>query len=46
MWFFVLLLAYSHMTLVCLQLHNDPNIVIAKMNAVDNDVPLGYDVQG
>ncbi|KAF7646553.1 hypothetical protein LDENG_00185780 [Lucifuga dentata] len=24
----------------------DPNIVIAKMNAVDNDIPLGYDVQG
>ncbi|XP_034401533.1 protein disulfide-isomerase A3-like isoform X3 [Cyclopterus lumpus] len=24
----------------------DPNIVIAKMNAADNDVPLGYDVQG
>ncbi|XP_037549349.1 protein disulfide-isomerase A3-like [Nematolebias whitei] len=27
-------------------LYSDPNIVIAKMNAVDNDVPLGYDVQG
>uniref|UniRef100_A0A8C9XYJ7 protein disulfide-isomerase n=1 Tax=Sander lucioperca TaxID=283035 RepID=A0A8C9XYJ7_SANLU len=25
---------------------SDPNIVIAKMNAADNDVPLGYDVQG
>ncbi|XP_029369297.1 protein disulfide-isomerase A3-like isoform X2 [Echeneis naucrates] len=24
----------------------DPGITIAKMNAVDNDVPLGYDVQG
>ncbi|XP_054619260.1 protein disulfide isomerase family A, member 8 isoform X2 [Dunckerocampus dactyliophorus] len=24
----------------------DPTIVIAKMNAVDNDVPPGYDVQG
>uniref|UniRef100_A0A3B4ZNW3 Protein disulfide isomerase family A, member 8 n=2 Tax=Stegastes partitus TaxID=144197 RepID=A0A3B4ZNW3_9TELE len=28
------------------QLYSDPNIVIAKMNAVNNDVPLGYDVQG
>ncbi|XP_036001321.1 protein disulfide-isomerase A3 [Fundulus heteroclitus] len=27
-------------------LYSDPNIVIAKMNAVNNDVPLGYDVQG
>ncbi|XP_026155253.1 protein disulfide isomerase family A, member 8 [Mastacembelus armatus] len=27
-------------------LNSDPNIVIAKMNVVDNDVPLGYDVQG
>uniref|UniRef100_A0A1A8GUE9 protein disulfide-isomerase n=1 Tax=Nothobranchius korthausae TaxID=1143690 RepID=A0A1A8GUE9_9TELE len=27
-------------------LHSDPNIVIAKMNAVYNDIPLGYDVQG
>uniref|UniRef100_A0A7N6FBR9 protein disulfide-isomerase n=1 Tax=Anabas testudineus TaxID=64144 RepID=A0A7N6FBR9_ANATE len=27
-------------------LYSDPNIVIAKMNAVDNDVPPGYDVQG
>ncbi|XP_068423212.1 protein disulfide isomerase family A, member 8 [Clinocottus analis] len=27
-------------------LSSDPNIVIAKMNAADNDVPLGYDVQG
>ncbi|XP_028282159.1 protein disulfide-isomerase A3-like [Parambassis ranga] len=27
-------------------LYTDQNIVIAKMNAVDNDVPLGYDVQG
>ncbi|XP_069024851.1 protein disulfide-isomerase A3-like [Embiotoca jacksoni] len=27
-------------------LYSDPNIVIAKMNAVDNDVPLGYNVQG
>lgn len=27
-------------------LSDDPNIVIAKMNAVENDVPLGYDVQG
>lgn len=29
-----------------LQLRSDPKIVIAKMNAVANDVPLGYDVQG
>lgn len=28
------------------KLQHDPNIVIAKMNAADNDVPLGYDVQG
>ncbi|KAM9339739.1 protein disulfide isomerase family A, member 8 [Symphorus nematophorus] len=28
------------------KLSSDPNIVIAKMNAADNDVPLGYDVQG
>eukprot|EP00064_Thunnus_orientalis_P017887 superscaffoldBa00003929_g17973 len=27
-------------------LYTDPNIVIAKMNAVDNDIPTGYDVQG
>ncbi|XP_053190784.1 protein disulfide-isomerase A3-like [Scomber japonicus] len=27
-------------------LFKDPNIVIAKMNAADNDVPTGYDVQG
>ncbi|XP_075996293.1 protein disulfide-isomerase A3-like [Genypterus blacodes] len=27
-------------------LYADPYIVIAKMNAVDNDIPLGYDVQG
>uniref|UniRef100_A0AAQ5ZS45 Thioredoxin domain-containing protein n=1 Tax=Amphiprion ocellaris TaxID=80972 RepID=A0AAQ5ZS45_AMPOC len=27
-------------------LYYDPKIVIAKMNAVENDVPLGYDVQG
>uniref|UniRef100_A0A1A8KN49 Protein disulfide-isomerase n=1 Tax=Nothobranchius kuhntae TaxID=321403 RepID=A0A1A8KN49_NOTKU len=27
-------------------LHSDPNIVIAKMNAVYNDIPVGYDVQG
>uniref|UniRef100_A0A3Q0RH87 Protein disulfide-isomerase n=1 Tax=Amphilophus citrinellus TaxID=61819 RepID=A0A3Q0RH87_AMPCI len=27
-------------------LRSDPNIIIAKMNAVANDVPLGYDVQG
>ncbi|XP_007566541.1 protein disulfide-isomerase A3-like [Poecilia formosa] len=27
-------------------LYSDPNVVVAKMNAVDNDVPLGYDVQG
>ncbi|XP_029918860.1 protein disulfide isomerase family A, member 8 [Myripristis murdjan] len=27
-------------------LYADPNIVIAKMNAAANDVPLGYDVQG
>lgn len=27
-------------------LRSDPKIVIAKMNAVANDVPLGYDVQG
>uniref|UniRef100_A0A3Q3XBN6 Protein disulfide-isomerase n=1 Tax=Mola mola TaxID=94237 RepID=A0A3Q3XBN6_MOLML len=24
----------------------DPNIVVAQMNAADNDVPLGYDVHG
>lgn len=29
-----------------LQLYNDPNIVIAKMDATDNDVPPGYDVEG
>ncbi|KAG7471533.1 disulfide-isomerase A3-like [Solea senegalensis] len=28
------------------KLVSDPNIVIAKMNAVDNDVPLAYDVPG
>ncbi|KAM6973657.1 protein disulfide isomerase family A, member 8 [Aplochiton taeniatus] len=28
------------------QLHADPNIVIAKMDASSNDVPHGYDVQG
>uniref|UniRef100_A0A3P9IAE1 Protein disulfide-isomerase n=2 Tax=Oryzias latipes TaxID=8090 RepID=A0A3P9IAE1_ORYLA len=27
-------------------LYSDPHTVIAKMNAVDNDIPLGYDVQG
>uniref|UniRef100_A0A672ZFT1 Protein disulfide-isomerase n=1 Tax=Sphaeramia orbicularis TaxID=375764 RepID=A0A672ZFT1_9TELE len=27
-------------------LADDPNMIIAKMNAMDNDVPLGYDVQG
>ncbi|XP_070702014.1 protein disulfide isomerase family A, member 8 [Pempheris klunzingeri] len=27
-------------------LYSEPNIVIAKMNAADNDVPLGYDVHG
>uniref|UniRef100_A0AAQ4NPF0 Protein disulfide-isomerase A3 n=1 Tax=Gasterosteus aculeatus aculeatus TaxID=481459 RepID=A0AAQ4NPF0_GASAC len=27
-------------------LSSDPNIIVAKMNAGDNDVPLGYDVQG
>lgn len=27
-------------------LSSDPNIVVTKMNAVDNDVPPGYDVQG
>ncbi|XP_074469112.1 protein disulfide isomerase family A, member 8 isoform X1 [Sebastes fasciatus] len=27
-------------------LSSDPNMVIAKMNAADNDVPQGYDVQG
>ncbi|TKS89245.1 T-complex protein 1 subunit gamma [Collichthys lucidus] len=27
-------------------LSSDPSIVVSKMNAVDNDVPLGYDVQG
>nr|XP_020477138.1 protein disulfide-isomerase A3-like isoform X3 [Monopterus albus] len=27
-------------------LSSDPSIVITKMNAVDNDIPLGYDVQG
>ncbi|KAM4631433.1 protein disulfide-isomerase A3-like [Polymixia lowei] len=28
------------------QLYADPNIIIAKMDAAANDVPLGYDVQG
>ncbi|TSK28277.1 Protein disulfide-isomerase A3 [Bagarius yarrelli] len=28
------------------QLYNDPNIVIAKMDATANDVPQGYDVEG
>lgn len=28
------------------QLYDDPNIVIAKMDATANDVPEGYDVQG
>uniref|UniRef100_A0A8D3CP54 protein disulfide-isomerase n=1 Tax=Scophthalmus maximus TaxID=52904 RepID=A0A8D3CP54_SCOMX len=28
------------------RLYSDRNIVIARMNAVNNDVPLGYDVQG
>lgn len=32
-------------TVVC-QLEADPNLVVVKMNAVDNDVPLGYDVRG
>ncbi|XP_054461529.1 protein disulfide-isomerase A3-like isoform X2 [Anoplopoma fimbria] len=27
-------------------LSSDPNMVVAKMNAADNDVPPGYDVQG
>uniref|UniRef100_A0A3B5QEE0 Protein disulfide-isomerase A3 n=1 Tax=Xiphophorus maculatus TaxID=8083 RepID=A0A3B5QEE0_XIPMA len=27
-------------------LYSNPNVVVAKMNAVNNDVPLGYDVQG
>ncbi|KAM9738412.1 protein disulfide-isomerase A3-like [Menidia menidia] len=27
-------------------LYAEKNLVIAKMNAVDNDIPLGYDVQG
>ncbi|XP_034017088.1 protein disulfide-isomerase A3-like [Thalassophryne amazonica] len=27
-------------------LYADPHVVIAKMNAVDNDIPLGYDIQG
>ncbi|XP_068188617.1 protein disulfide isomerase family A, member 8 [Antennarius striatus] len=28
------------------KLSSNPNIVVAKMNAVDNDVPHGYDVHG
>lgn len=28
------------------ELSSDPSIVVSKMNAADNDVPLGYDVQG
>uniref|UniRef100_A0A8C6U5L7 protein disulfide-isomerase n=1 Tax=Neogobius melanostomus TaxID=47308 RepID=A0A8C6U5L7_9GOBI len=28
------------------QLSSDPDVVVAQMNALDNDVPLGYDVQG
>lgn len=28
------------------QLSPDPNMVVAQMNAADNDVPLRYDVQG
>ncbi|XP_070840638.1 protein disulfide-isomerase A3-like isoform X1 [Chaetodon trifascialis] len=28
------------------KLSSDPNVVIAKMNAADNDVPLGFDVHG
>ncbi|XP_058260746.1 protein disulfide isomerase family A, member 8 [Hemibagrus wyckioides] len=28
------------------ELYNDPNILIAKMDATDNDVPPGYDVEG
>ncbi|XP_033830837.2 protein disulfide isomerase family A, member 8 [Periophthalmus magnuspinnatus] len=28
------------------ELSSDPDVVVAKMNAADNDVPLGYDVQG
>ncbi|KAM6900062.1 protein disulfide isomerase family A, member 8 [Xenentodon cancila] len=27
-------------------LYSEPNIVIAKMNAVDNDIPVAYEVQG
>ncbi|XP_041810692.1 protein disulfide-isomerase A3-like [Chelmon rostratus] len=27
-------------------LSSDPNVIVAKMNAADNDVPLGYDVHG
>ncbi|XP_028819306.1 protein disulfide-isomerase A3-like isoform X2 [Denticeps clupeoides] len=33
-------------TAVAEQLSGDPNIVVAKMDAVANDVPQGYDVQG
>ncbi|XP_072304480.1 protein disulfide-isomerase A3-like [Eucyclogobius newberryi] len=28
------------------ELSSETDVVVAKMNAVDNDVPLGYDVQG
>ncbi|CAL1583974.1 unnamed protein product [Knipowitschia caucasica] len=28
------------------ELSSEPQVVVARMNAVDNDIPLGYDVQG
>ncbi|KAJ0055159.1 hypothetical protein NL108_011433 [Boleophthalmus pectinirostris] len=31
---------------LALQLSSHPDLVVVKMNAVDNDVPLGFDVQG
>lgn len=33
-------------TVILLQLSNDPNIVIAKMDATANDVPSPYEVRG
>lgn len=33
-------------SVITLQLSNDPNVVIAKMDATANDVPSPYDVRG
>lgn len=33
-------------SVITLQLSNDPNIVIAKMDATANDVPSPYEVRG